>query len=122
MSLPSASTLKIDGHIKNLGLTSTGRRDVLIHGQGIDQEPVETFTWRLVVPLLEAPPLPNAWCSRTLCNGRWCLMAWGLGSAQTSPASIWEGWSLTGCFRTVRLIFLCPRARCESLSTELCVA
>lgn len=42
MSLPFASTLRIDGHIKNLGMTSTARPDVLIHGQGIAQEPVVT--------------------------------------------------------------------------------
>ena len=39
MSLPPKSTLKLDGHIRNLGITSTHRHDVLIHGEGITHQP-----------------------------------------------------------------------------------
>ena len=40
MPLPSASTLKLDGRVKRLGLTTTERSDILVHAVGLDEEPV----------------------------------------------------------------------------------
>ena len=83
MSLPSASTLKIDGHIKNLGLTSTCRRDVLIHGQGIDQEPDVTDAGRNIHLEVGGSPLGGAAASQrlVLTNAvQWSLVFDGVGS------------------------------------------